>query len=165
MLYQMKYLQFFNQSLSVMFSLMLVVFVANTANAQDAQGYINVEEPPPIIDLIEKGSVVDLLAAFRENKGKLVFELESKAEVVPVSFRTVIKRNGEMIGRHTRQPMPYFPGEMVMCPESFNFISLFYKAANEKGMLPAGRYQVGLMVMSASGKPLGKESHFEFTVR
>lgn len=142
----------------------LVVFIlisVKTSNAQNAQGYISIEEPPPI--MLEKGNMVDLFAAFREKPGSLVFQLESNEQVVPVSFQTIVKRNGEPIGKSTRKPMPYFPGEMVMCPESFDFISLLYHEADEKGILPKGKYQVGIIVLDKKGRALGKESRFEFS--
>ena len=115
--------------------------------------------------MLKGGNLLNLFVAFRDNEASLVFKLDSKAAVVPVSFQTVVKQNGKVIGRATRKPMPYFPGEMVMCPESFDFISLLYQGADKKGILPKGKYQVGIIVLSKEERALGKESKFEFSVR
>ena len=109
-------------------------------------------------------SVVELFGQFREAEGALRFTLESDAEVVAVRFMTEVLRDGEPIGRRMRAPMPYFPGEMVVCPETWDFISLFHEAANEDGRLPGGEYEVRLSVLGAEEEPLGRPGRFRFSV-
>lgn len=150
-------------SLSTCIVFFFVLF-ASDADGQETRGQVNITfEPPPII--VEEGRLISLFAAFRENEESLVFELESEAEMVPVRFQTTVMRNGELIGRSTRGPITYFPGEMIMCPESFDFIPLLEQTTNEDGILPEGEYQVGIIVMSKEARPIGRESTFEFAVR
>lgn len=149
-------------SLSTLIALLCILF-ASDAYGQEAMGQVNIGIEPST--MIEEGRLISLFAAFRDNEESLVFELESEAEMVPVNFQTRVMRNGELIGRSTRGPITYFPGEMIMCPESFDFIPLLEQTTNEEGILPEGEYQVGIIVMSKEGRPIGRESKFEFAVR
>jgi len=123
----------FQFTISLVVTLLIGMNIA--VKAQDAKGYISIEEPPPIM---HSGKLVEMFADFRDKPGSLVFHLESDAKVVPVSFQTTVKRNGKLGGSVKRKPMPYFPGEMIMCPEAFDFISLLYQVADNGGILPQG---------------------------
>ena len=133
-------------------------FCSVKANAQEA--YFSGAYPP---FSLEEGSVVELFAHLRDRGGDVALVLEAD-EVVPVVFQTEVMQNGKSIGRARRNPMPYFPGEMILCPESFDIITLLYNKVSDNGKLPSGEYEVRLTALSESGRALGRSSSFEFEV-
>lgn len=129
--------------------------------AQDARSTVSIRLE---MQELASGSLLDLFAAFRETEGAIRFRLESNAEQVPVRFQTVVMKDGEDIGRSVRAPMPYFPGEMIMCPEAWDFISVLHQVSSNDGRLPAGQYDVRLSVLNTDARPLGEPGRFRFSV-
>lgn len=90
-------------------------------HAQEVEGTVRIENPPKEL---ESGSLLDLFAAFRKGEHQIHLEFESDVPFVPVQFQTVVRKDGKTLGRATRDPMPYFPGDTLMCPEAFDFVPI-----------------------------------------
>lgn len=118
--------------------------VVPSAHAQEVEGAVRIDNPP---EELESGSLLDLFAAFREGEHQIRLEFESDAPVVPVQFQTVVRKDGKTLGRASRDPMPYFPGDMLMCPEAFDFVPIMRRYADGRGQLPAGRYGIVISVI------------------
>ncbi len=112
--------------------------------AQEVEGAVRIDNPP---EVLESGSLLDLFAAFREGEHQIHLEFESDAPFVPVQFQTVVRKDGKTLGRATRDPMPYFPGDMLMCPEAFDFVPIMRRYADSSGQLPAGKYAIVISVI------------------
>lgn len=134
---------------------------ATPSAAQNARSTVEVTLD---VEELESGSLLDLFAAFRDTEGAIRFMLESDAEMVPVRLQTAVMRDGDVIGRSVRAPMPYFPGEMMMCPEAWDFISVLHQVSSDDGQLPPGQYDVRFSVLSANERPLGDPGRFQFSV-
>ena len=115
-----------------------------TAVAQSVEGALRVDNPP---EELESGSLLDLFAAFREGEHQIHFEFESEADFVPVRFQTVVRKDGKTLGQATRDPMPYFPGDMLLCPETFDFVPIARRYADGNGLLPPGEYAIVISVI------------------
>ena len=139
-----------------------------TAFAQEVRGAVYVDNPP---EELEAGSLLDLFAAFREGKHQIHFEFEvdsrqasSHRRILPVRFQTAVRKDGEALGRSTRDPMPYFPGDMLMCPETWDFITMLYEVAGDDGQLPPGEYEVMLVAEIVEGEGEIEPGHIRFVV-
>ena len=115
-----------------------------TAVAQSVEGALRVDNPP---EELESGSLLDLFAAFRKGEHQIHFAFESEADFVPARFRTVVRKGGKTLGQATRDPMPYFPGDTLMCPEAFDFVPIIRRYADRDGLLPPGEYAIVISVI------------------
>jgi len=103
-------------------------------------------------------SVVDLYAHFRQQNSKIHFKFEgsnlpktsSGNTVAAVKFVTTVKRDGKVVGKLERQPIPFFPGDMWMPVETFDFVPILFGMDN--GNLPKGRYEVQIDVVPVGVK-------------
>jgi len=140
---------------------LLGVSAPSSATAQDVRGAVIVDNPP---EALESGSLLDLFAAFRTGEHQIHLEFESDADVVPVQFQTIMRKDGETLGRSRRDPMPYFPGDMLMCPEAWGFIAMLNELADDEGQLPPGDYEVLLVAENVEGEAGIEPAEFQFTV-
>lgn len=110
-------------------------------------------------------NVLDLFAGFREGKHQIIFTLEGKT--TEIVFETTVKKDGKVIGTGKRQPMPYFPGDMYIAPEAFDFISLLPYSTTDKdfGKLENGTYEIELNAKPAEGKAETQSVIFKFVVK
>ena len=142
--------------------IMVITFFALQANAQLIQGEINCKEQSKIELEFKGNKAVNLYAAFRENTYPIHFiftgidipQNSEKKEVVQFVFFTTIKKDGKLLGTMKRTPIPFFPGDMFMPVETFDFISMLSNIqtnSNDKiSELPNGNYEILL-----EAKPVG----------
>lgn len=147
---------------------LLWVSVVPSAAAQDddpidisKQGGVYVDNPP---EELESGSLLELFAGFREGEHQIHFEFESDADIVPVRFQTLVRKDGETLGRSSRDPMPYFPGDMLMCPETWEFIAMLSELTDEEGLLPPGEYVVVLFAEGVETEGTVEPAEIQFVV-
>ncbi|PZV82254.1 hypothetical protein CLV31_109115 [Algoriphagus aquaeductus] len=123
------------------------------AKAQEIQGKLVVGSKSKVELTLKSNQAVDLYAAFREQNHPIHFVFEGKSlpqtssgqEVALIWFRTTLKKDGKVISKLERAPMPFFPGDMLMPVETFDFIAQL-SAVNGKpdlrSEIPAGNYEV-----------------------
>lgn len=127
---------------------------------QDIKCTMKVENAPKQVK-----NVLDLFVGFREGKHQIIFTLEGKT--TEIVFETTVKKDGKVIGTGKRQPMPYFPGDMYIAPEAFDFISLlpYSTKGDEFGKLENGTYEIELNAKPAEGKVKTQSVIFKFIVK
>jgi hypothetical protein len=130
------------------------------AQAQHIQGEIKINEQSKTEISIKSTKIVNLYADFREKKHKINFVFtgidlptnDEKQEVVQFVFNTIVKRDGKILGNSKRSPIPFFPGDMFMPVETFDFISILSNIqtnSNEKvSEIPSGTYEIILEAKS-----------------
>jgi hypothetical protein len=139
-----------------------IVFFAFKAQAQLVQGELKIKDQSKVELEIKGNKAVNLYAAFRENNYPIRFVFtgidlapnSEKKEVVQFVFSTTVKKDGKNIGGMKRAPIPFFPGDMFMPVETFDFISILSNLqtnANDKvSEIPKGNYEILI-----EAKPLG----------
>ena len=144
--------------------LFLIAFVlcAFQIQAQLVQGGLKIKEQSKVELEIKGNKAVNLYAAFRENNYPIHFIFtgidipvnSDKKEVVQFVFTTTVKKDGKVIGNMKRAPIPFFPGDMLMPVETFDFISILsnIKTNGNDSMseIPKGNYEILI-----DAKPLG----------
>ena len=140
----------------------LLLIFAIKSKAQLVQGEIKINEQSKAEISLKTNKIVNLYADFRENKYPINFiftaidipQNSNKQEVVQFVFNTTVKKNGKILGSIKRNPIPFFPGDMLMPVETFDFISILSNIqtnSNETiSEIPSGNYEVIL-----EAKPLG----------
>jgi len=140
--------------------LILLVMFGIKAQAQHIQGEIKINEQSKTEISIKSTKIVNLYADFREKKHKINFVFtgidlptnDEKQEVVQFVFNTIVKRDGKILGNSKRSPIPFFPGDMFMPVETFDFISILSNIqtnSNEKvSEIPSGTYEIILEAKS-----------------
>ena len=109
----------------------IFLIVASNSFAQYVQGEIKVKEQSKLEISLKSNKAVNLFADFRENKFPIQFVFtgnslplnSDKKIVVSFVFTTTLKKDGKVIASSKRSPMPFFPGDMFMPVETFDFIS------------------------------------------
>lgn len=124
--------------------------------AQTVNGFIKVNGQSKTEIKLKSNNLVNLYAAFRENQYPILFNFKSsdiplnadKKEVVMIQFSTTVKKDGKVLGTVKRNPIPFFPGDMFMPVETFDFISIMANLQqNQLGKvseIPKGTYEVVL---------------------
>lgn len=137
-----------------------MIFFAIKTQAQLVQGDLKCKEQSKIELEIKGNKAVNLYAAFRDNNYPIHFIFTGidipvnteKKEVVQFVFSTTIKKDGKLLGNMKRTPMPFFPGDMFMPIETFDFISMLSNLqtnANDKvSEIPSGSYEIILEAKS-----------------
>tara|TARA_R110002020_G_scaffold107849_5_gene250293 strand:+ start:1649 stop:2140 length:492 start_codon:yes stop_codon:yes gene_type:complete len=135
-------------------TLVFILLLSMQSQAQLVQGFIKIKEQSKVELNAPSGKAVNLYADFRENKYPIVFSFtcvdvplnEEKKEVVQFSFVTTVKRDGKVIGTSKRNPIPFFPGDMFMPSETFDFISILSNLASNTpeqiSQIPKGAYEI-----------------------
>ncbi|MVO10173.1 hypothetical protein GOQ30_13455 [Flavobacterium sp. TP390] len=134
--------------------LILLLIFGIKSQAQLVQGEIKINNQSKAELTIKSNKAVNLYADFRENKYKINFVFTGtdiqlntdKKEVVQFVFNTTIKRDGKVIASMKRAPIPFFPGDMLMPVETFDFISMLANLqtnSNETiSEMPKGNYEI-----------------------
>ncbi len=144
--------------------LFLIAFVlcAFQIQAQLVQGGLKIKEQSKVELEIKGNKAVNLYAAFRENNYPIHFIFtgidipvnSDKKEVVQFVFTTTVKKDGKVIGNMKRAPIPFFPGDMLMPVETFDFISILSNIKTNGNdsisEIPKGNYEILI-----DAKPLG----------
>ncbi len=136
--------------------------------AQLVQGELKVKEQSKIELTVQSNKAVNLYADFRENKYPIQFAFtgnsipvnSDKKVVVQFVFTTTVKKDGKVVGTTKRNPIPFFPGDMLMPVETFDFISILsnLKTSSEETIseIPKGNYEIIL-----EAKPLGLKGEIQ----
>lgn len=143
----------------------LSLFIFSTIlTAQNIEGSISINEKSSYTIDLSSNKAVELYAEFRNNKYPILFQFkgidiplnDQKQEVVLINFKTTLKHNGNLVGQVERQPIPFFPGDMLMPIETFDVISLLTKisdtAPHALSTLPKGSYEVIIEAQSPGVK-------------
>ncbi|NJN50229.1 MAG: hypothetical protein HC798_03440 [Polaribacter sp.] len=87
-----------------------------------------------------------------------------KQEVVQFVFNTTVKRDGKVIGNSKRSPIPFFPGDMLIPVETFDFISILSNlntTTNDKiSEIPSGSYEIIIEAKAIGVKGAIAPAHF-----
>lgn len=136
--------------------LILLLVFGIKSQAQLVQGELKINNQSKAELTIKSNKAVNLYADFRENKYKINFVFTGtdiplnadKKEVVQFVFNTIIKKDGKVIGSMKRAPIPFFPGDMFMPVETFDFISMLSNLqtnGNEAiSEIPSGSYEISI---------------------
>lgn len=136
--------------------------------AQLVQGEIKISEQSKVEIILKSNKIVNLYADFREKKYPIHFVFtgidipnnSEKQEVVQFVFNTIVKKDGKVLGNIKRSPIPFFPGDMLMPVETFDFIAILSNIqtnSNERiSEIPKGNYEVIL-----EAKPLGVKGEIQ----
>ncbi|MEM6687737.1 MAG: hypothetical protein AAF617_18315 [Bacteroidota bacterium] len=150
----------------------MLVSICATINAQSVKGKLLLNKKSEAGIELTSSSAVQLFKEFKTGKYQLQFMYDGEGlsknkheeEVVFFSFATVVKKDGKIIQKMMRQqPIPYFPGDMLLPAEAFDFIGILASSNDTKssksrntGIMSAGRYTVELSVA-----PLGVRGNIE----
>lgn len=165
--------------------LILLLICAFSLNAQQIEGKLSLNGKSKTEIKLETNSAVQLFKEFKTGKYNLKFNYNSKEvppniykeSVVFFEFITVVKKDGELVKNIVRkQPIPYFPGDMDLPAEAFDFIGVLafldgkkaqtnYLEKGYQGTLPAGEYNVQLMIRPIGVKGEIAPVEFNFTLR
>jgi len=138
------------------------------SHAQLVQGELQINEQSKVEITLRSNKIVNLYADFREKKYQINFvftgidipQNSEKREVVQFVFNTTVKKDGKVLGSLKRSPIPFFPGDMLMPVETFDFISILSNIqtnSNETiSEIPKGNYEVIL-----EAKPLGVKGEIQ----
>jgi hypothetical protein len=130
--------------------------------AQLVQGELKIKEQSKLELTVQSNKAVNLYADFRENKYPIQFAFtgnsipvnSDKKMVVQFIFTTTVKKEGKIIGTTKRNPIPFFPGDMFMPLETFDFISILSSLQTNSedriSEIPKGNYEILL-----EAKPVG----------
>lgn len=139
---------------TIMLVSLLCLSVAMQTQAQLVQGVLKVKEQSKVELNGNNGKAVNLYAEFRENKYPILFSFscvdvpvnDEKKEVVQFVFTTTVKRDGKVLGTAKRSPIPFFPGDMFMPVETFDFISILANlqsnTLDHNSEIPKGNYEI-----------------------
>jgi hypothetical protein len=115
-------------------------FLSISAQGQQASGNLLVNGKSRWVS--EKQlSVVHHFADFKTGKHQILFNLKTSEypklsdgkEVALVAFEPIVKLKGREISRSKSSPLPFFPGEMNIPVETFDFISPIFLHQNGLG--------------------------------
>lgn len=136
------------------FSILLFIIAHVSSFAQLVQGEIKIKEQAKLELQARNSLAVNLYADFRDNKYPIQFSFtgnaiplnSEKKMVVSFVFTTTVKKDGKVIGTIKRNPIPFFPGDMLMPVETFDFISILSNLqtnANDiVSEIPKGNYEI-----------------------
>lgn len=131
-----------------------MVFFAIQSQAQLVQGELKINKNTQAEMTLKGNKLVNLYADFREGKNPIQFSFtgidipanDDKKEVVQFVFSTTVKKDGKVIGSMKRAPIPFFPGDMLMPVETFDFISILSNLQTNSNdnvsEIPSGNYEI-----------------------
>lgn len=145
-----------------------MAFFAIQSQAQLVQGELKINEIAKAEIKLKSNKIVNLYADFREGKNAIQFSFtgidipvnDDKKEVVQFVFSTTIIKDGKKMGSMKRAPIPFFPGDMLMPVETFDFISILSNlqtnAHDKVSEIPSGSYEIII-----EAKPLGAKGEIK----
>ncbi|MFD2037364.1 hypothetical protein ACFSKL_21380 [Belliella marina] len=160
------------------FAIALTVF-GLSAQAQTVKGAITIGKSSELKIEMKSDNLIDLFVDFRKEKYPILFSfqgdnIKSKEgrEIIFFDFITEVYYNGKLVGKASRNPIPYIPGDMIIGTEGFDFISLLsYNEMTKSsiketpGKLPSGSYQVKLIAKPLDFKGQIRPGIFSFVVK
>lgn len=150
------------------FTLIILIATSFFSQAQHVQGEVKINEQSKAEINLKSSKIVNLYADFREKKHQINFiftgvdipQNSDKKEVVEFIFTTIVKRDGKVVGNIKRSPMPFFPGDMFIPVETFDFISILSNIQTNSddtiSEIPNGNYEIIL-----EAKPLGVKGEIQ----
>jgi hypothetical protein len=146
--------------------------------AKTVSGSITGDKSSEIKINLRSDNIIDHFADFHRGIYPILFSfkgenLKSKEgrEIILFDLLTEVYYNGRLLGKVTRSPIPYSPGEILIGPESFDFISLLTYNEMTKisiketpGKLPSGRYQVKIGAKQVEFNGQIKPGIFSFVI-
>lgn len=131
----------------------IALFLFSNSYAQEVKGKLTISGGSKKELTLKSSEAVEIYAAFRDQAYPIQFSFdggglpktESGKEVAIIWFRTTLKQNGKVISKLERAPMPFFPGDMLMPVETFDFISLLTGITGKPDLIskiPSGNYEV-----------------------
>jgi hypothetical protein len=154
-------------------------FILVKSNAQTVKGAITVGKTSELKIDTKSDNLIDIFIDFRKERYPILFSFQADGtnskggkEIIFFEFITEVYYNGKLMGKSSRNPMPYIPGDMIICTEGFDFISLL--GFNEKskatlketpGKLAPGSYQVKLQAKPIESKGQIQPATFSFTIQ
>lgn len=149
------------------------------AHAQSVRGALTIGKSSDQKIEVKSDNLVDLFIDFRKERFPILFSFQGDGikskegrEIIFFEFITEVYHNGKLLGKNSRNPMPYIPGDMIIGTEGFDFISLL--SYNEltrgytkesPGKMAPGSYQVKLSARALNAKGSLKPATFSFTVK
>ncbi len=154
-------------------------FILVESNAQTVKGAITVGKYSELKLETKSDNLIDIFIDFRKDRYPILFSFQGDGikskegrEIIFFEFITEVYHNGKLMGKTSRNPMPYIPGDMIIGTEGFDFISLL--SYNEKSRatlketpakLVPGNYQVKLLARPLEAKGQIKPATFSFTIQ
>lgn len=138
--------------------------------APQVEGKIQIDGKSTLTTELEAGNVVELFKKFKTGNYPIVFAFDGKdlpkddqgRDVVLFEFKTEIYKEGKLIGAVKRQPMPFFPGEMLEPVETFDIIHLLtYAQGNPLKKAYPGQLEKGKYTIVLSANPMGAKGSIE----
>lgn len=129
--------------------------LSNQSIAQEIKGKLVVDGSSKKELSLKSSNAVDLYAALRDQAYPIQFSFEGKGlaktdsgnDVAIIWFRTTLKKDGKVVSKLDRAPMPFFPGDMLMPVETFDFVSQLTTVSGKPDLastIPSGNYEVTL---------------------
>ncbi|GAB1858214.1 hypothetical protein MHTCC0001_30510 [Flavobacteriaceae bacterium MHTCC 0001] len=139
-----------------------IILALGQSHAQSVKGGLTVNNSNTLEIDMETNSVVSLFKDFKTKKYKLGFSFKTYdvpknsygETIVFFDMITQVKKEGKLIKEIRREaPFPYFPGDMFLAPETFDFIPILsaidgnnLKTPKHYGTMPAGNYSLVLII-------------------
>lgn len=154
-------------------------FVLIESNAQTVKGAITVGKSSELKLETISDNLIDIFVDFRKEKFPILFSFDGDGikskegrEIIFFEFITEVYHNGKLLGKTSRNPMPYIPGDMIIGTEGFDFISLLSYSEKTRaslketpGKLAPGSYQVKLLARPLETKGQIRPATFSFTIQ
>lgn len=163
--------------MKILKTLLLITVFTTFCNAQNVKGQLTLNGKSETKLELKTMSAVQLFKEFKTGKYKLKFNFDTKEvpqniykeTIVFFDFTTIIKKDGKLVKNVVRkQPIPYFPGDMNIPAEAFDFIGVLASISKEKGnqgIMPEGKYSIQLQVKPVGFKGEFKPLEFSFILR
>jgi len=143
---------------------------SNIEVAPQVEGKITIDGKTTLTTELEAGNVVELFKRFKTGNFPIIFSFDGSdlpeddqgRGVVLFEFNTEIYKEGKLIGAVKRQPMPFFPGEMLEPVETFDIIHLLtYAQGNPLKKEYPGKLEKGKYTIVLSANPVGATGTIE----
>ncbi|WP_394748082.1 hypothetical protein [Spongiimicrobium salis] len=141
---------------------LVALCLAMQGSAQKIEGELHLNGKAKMELELETNSVVQLFKDFKTRKYQLQFRYDAtdiplnryNETIVFFDFITQVKKDGKLLKEIRREePFPYFPGDMFLAPETFDFISILsnidgnnQKSPKNYGTMPPGNYSLVLLI-------------------
>lgn len=163
---------------------LLLLTSSLSLHAQSVEGQLTLNGKTKTELKLESNSAVQLFKEFKTGKYQLKFNFKGKdlaknvykEEIVFFNFKTIVKRDGKLMKNVVRKvPLAYFPGDMGIPAEAFDFVGLLASDPEEEEIQMLKDGTIGLMFpgeysIELHAEPLGAKGEitpviFNFILR